>query len=133
MSRGLFGLLCLVAASPVILSLARSPVGGYRMFTEPVRYRLLVLAESEGRPPARVTLASLSPHMSRDARRVLGRADGFVVGETHVELLEGGLRDLGELVCRVQPAASAARITLHRERLSGEQVAPAEARVPCAP
>jgi hypothetical protein len=114
-------LACLLALalSPVVLSIAGADAGGFGMFTRPMRYRVSILVERPGRPAARVPIASLAPHMSRDARRVLGPADRWTLGETNASLLAGGLDDLGELVCGLRPAATAVRVALERQSLSG--------------
>ena len=126
-----FAGLCAIAVSPIALSLAGSPVGGFRMFTDPVRYRIDALAELDGLPPVRIPMAALRDHLSADARRVLGGADAWTIGETNAALVADGLDDLATLVCELRPSARGARVILHRQRLSGEPLPDAIGATTC--
>lgn len=113
----LLGLAAAAVASVAIGS--GSGIGTFAMFTEPVEYRLEIFTRAEDGFPTRVPLREVRPHLSRDARRVLGGAHRFVVGETNARLLASGLGDLAKLTCRLRPDATFAEVRLERRQLDG--------------
>ncbi|GAB5549319.1 MAG: hypothetical protein SangKO_090790 [Sandaracinaceae bacterium] len=88
---------------PALAALEVTPVGGFRMFTEPVRYRLTLFEERRDGTAYQLPVRALLPHATRDARRVLGGSDAFRLGETQARLVAGRLDALAELACRQDP------------------------------
>jgi hypothetical protein len=92
-----------VLALPVLGAFGVTPVGAFRMFTDPIRYRIQIAAALDDGAALEVPVAPLRPHVTRDTWRVLNGSHDFRVGETQARLLGGALGDLGELVCRLDP------------------------------
>lgn len=112
-------LLAAIVALPVASALDLTPVGGFRMFTEPLEYRLEVeLRHGDGRLRV-LRPRELAPHLGPDARRHLlgGRTK---VGETHVVLLAAALDDVARLACALDPEAVDARAVLLVRDLHGD-------------
>lgn len=100
----MLALLCVaVLALPVLGALGVTPVGAFRMFTDPIRYRLQIAAAGPDGAALEVPVGSLRPHVTGDTWRVLAGSHDFRIGETQARLLPGELEDLAELVCRLDP------------------------------
>jgi hypothetical protein len=128
----LLGLLTLAVAPPFLALLSGSSVGAFGMFARLERHHLEidVVLPSGSR---RFALRRLAPHLSRDARRIVLPADGYPLGADQVELLAGGLHDLGRLTCELETAATLARVRFYRGRPGGHHpLAEHRVDVPCA-
>jgi hypothetical protein len=104
-------LLALACVPPFVAQATGSVVGSFTMFEEMLNYHveLAVLTDTGER---RVTLRSLSPHLSPEAQAILVPADGIAVGADQVDVVATGLGDLARLACKVHPAARRARARL---------------------
>lgn len=119
-SRWALGSLLALALIPPWLSRAFSwPVGDFAMFSSIERYHLDLSLEigAQSRP---VQLRSLAPHLSRDARNVILPAASNAFGKDQADLLQGGLRDLAQLLCELNPQATRARARLGRGPLPSQ-------------
>ncbi|MBO6935536.1 MAG: hypothetical protein JJ863_11195 [Deltaproteobacteria bacterium] len=105
-------------------------VGGFRMFTSPVEYRLDLAVEGERGFPRRIPLRTLEPHLGRDARRVIGAAGDWNLGETNAALLRSALDDVGTLLCDVTDARTV-RLVLSRRRVGGTPLDRTDHAVTC--
>ena len=100
----MLGLLCLaVLALPVLGAFGVTPVGAFRMFTDPIRYRIQIAAARDDGAALEIPVASLRPHVTRDTWRVLNGSHEFRVGETQARLLPGALPSIAQLVCELDP------------------------------
>src|SRR5262245_6732462 len=63
---------------PVAAAFGITEVGGFRMFTRFLEYRVLLFTQTDGGPPRRLPAERLMPHLGRDARRVVGYAYDFI-------------------------------------------------------
>ncbi len=124
-----------LAALALLLSLALqlggANAGAFKMFTDPVRYRVRLHAVSADGKRTPFRLSRLEPHLGRDARRVVVRAEEWFVGETQVTLLGDGLEDLGELACRVEPRVQKFELALERRSIEFTSPDVRLARVTC--
>ena len=112
--RWLFvALLALAFGSPFLARAAGTMWGSFAMFQRLERYHLEIALHTR-MGDERVALQTLSPHLSRDARRLIVPAAGQAYGTDQIELVELGLGDLGRLVCRLRPKATAAELVLTR-------------------
>lgn len=118
-------------APPVVGFATGTRVGSFRMFTEPVEYRLTIHRFAGDGFPTAVPPDTLAPHMSRDARRIVASAARFSRGETNALLLEGGLDDVASLVCELHGDARGVSVLLERRTLDGEPLPDARADVRC--
>jgi hypothetical protein len=126
----LFGLLLLSVAPPFVSRAFGSYVGASTMYTRLERYHLQLSVQTPtGAEP--VSLRSLAPHMSRDARNTLLPAEGHAVGADQVAIVAGGLGDLAHLLCSTHPQAISARAQLERSGLFDPQVTFQVADRPC--
>jgi hypothetical protein len=82
------------------------------MFDRVERYHL-DLGVKVGGTERRVSVLSLAPHLSRQARPVLLPAEGYAIGADQIDVVAFGLGDLTRLLCELHPAAerSTARLT----------------------
>ena len=110
--------LVVCAALPIASYVTGSTIGAFRMFTDLTRYQLAIDVDTaRGRQP--FALERLSPHLGRDARRIILPAVRPVIGETSSELLAGGLGELGRLVCALERGSRSIELTLRRQRAEG--------------
>ncbi|NIS28857.1 MAG: hypothetical protein GWN07_01995 [Actinobacteria bacterium] len=123
----LLALCAALALGPLALP---SGVGAFRMFTAPVEYRLDLAIEGERGYPRRLPARSLWPHLGRDARRVIGVADEWTLGETNAALLRAGLDDVGALVCALTDATTV-RLVLSRRHLDRTPIDRTDRAVAC--
>jgi hypothetical protein len=105
---------------PLLALFGVTEVGGFRMFTRFVEYRVALFTEMPGGPPRRMAAERLMPHLGRDARRVVGFAYDFVPGEAAATLIEGGLFDLALIGCKLDPTATRAIAVFERRLPSGQ-------------
>jgi hypothetical protein len=109
-------LLILLAAvallSPLAIRAAGGTAGAFMMFTQPMRFRLRVIAVGSDGRQSLLELARLGPHLGNDARRILLPAEDWQVGETQLALLATALRDIGELACKLEPNATRCDVVL---------------------
>lgn len=105
--------LVLAMIAPPVAHLAGAPgVGSFSMFSAPREYRLRISIVGGSGAAEPVALRSLAAHLSRDARRVIVPASTWRMGETSLELLHGGLDDLGDLVCALRREARRVEVVL---------------------
>jgi hypothetical protein len=109
----LVGLLLLAVVPPFLARALGSGLFAFGMFTRIERYHIEVHART-AIDERKVQLRSLAPHLSHEARRILIPADGYAAGTEQIELVEGGLADVGRLVCELTPEAISVRIDLFR-------------------
>lgn len=105
--------------------------GSYSMFTQPVRYQVRMLLTLEDGSRRYLPMERVMPHLGRDARRVVGHAARWFVGESQVTLLASAVDDLGELACRLEPRAKRAAVLLERTTVSYEPLPRTQATVDC--
>ena len=115
---------------PLLLRALGTGVGSFSMFTQPIRYHLRIVLEQRDGKLEPFPVRQLDGHLGRDARRIVLPAQDWFVGETHAELVAGGLVDLGALVCRLTPAR-AVNVVLDRDDISHHRMIGQVARVPC--
>jgi hypothetical protein len=123
-------LVVLALAPPFVLRAFGSGVGSFSMFTGPVRYHLRIIVERPDGGREQFPVRALEPHLGRDARRIVLPAEQWFVGETHAELVAGGLDDLGLLVCRLRPAR-AVDIVMDRHSVDDDTMLGQVAHVRC--
>jgi len=123
--------LAVLASAPVWLRVGGSTLGSFGMFTAPVAYRLQLTAENSAGETHQIPIASLAPHLGRDARRVILPAGSGFVGETQVTLMADGLDDLGRLACKLEARARMVVVRLERSKLDRSPLPPASSRVSC--
>ena len=113
-SRPIFACLFLAAVLPpfVAQALGSGPFA-FAMFTRIERYHLELRAQLAS-GTRRLRLRELSPHLSRDAARVVLPGEGYGFGQEQVQALERALPDLARLVCRLEPSARSATSELFR-------------------
>jgi hypothetical protein len=100
------------------------------MYTRLERYHLqLSIRGSTGDQP--ISLRTLAPHLSRDAKSMLLPAEGHAVGADQVAIVAGGLGDLAELLCSIYPEAILAHVELERSGLNDQEVKVQLADRPC--
>ncbi|MGC4086858.1 MAG: hypothetical protein QM756_02960 [Polyangiaceae bacterium] len=116
---------------PLAWRLSGTTVGTFAMYTHPSFYRLRLIAYAPNRERELIPLAELGPHLGRDARRIVLPAVAWTMGETHQELLQAGLDDLGRLGCRLRPSAREVVSVLDRDTLAHTALAPLISRVVC--
>ena len=104
------GLLLLATLPPFLARALGSGPLSFGMFAEVERYHLEIRAELAA-GSRRLRLAELTPHLSRDAARVVLPAEGYGFGHEQVQELRAALPDLALLVCQLEPTASS--VTLH--------------------
>jgi hypothetical protein len=129
--RLLFALALAAFAAPLALQAFGNGVGSYSMFTQPVLYRVriqLTLADGTRR---HLPMERVRPHVGRDARRVVGQAERWFVGETQVNLLEAGLDDLGALACKLEEGAQRVDVLLERHTVRHEPLTRTRSTVDC--
>ena len=122
--------LAALVALPLAGALRATSVGSFRMFTAPVAYDVQVAVIESGGVrylPSR----ALAPHLSPDAARVLLAPRERAYAEAHVELIEGGMGDLGALACALAPEAESAVVVL-RHGPHAERMTSVEIERPCA-
>jgi hypothetical protein len=107
----LCGLLLLAISPPFVARALGSGPFAFAMFTRIERYHLELDAELPG-GWRRLSLSELSPHLSRDARRVLLPAQGYGFGQEQVQLLAQALPDIARLVCELEPTARSVSLRL---------------------
>jgi hypothetical protein len=113
-SRAVFvGLLAVVLAQPLVAKALGSPVGRYSMFMRIERYHLDLFVHTKQGERA-VSLDSIAPHLYRDSFGILLPARSTAVGADQVDLVEGGIGDIAELLCRLHPEAESARVRFLR-------------------
>jgi hypothetical protein len=103
----------MLCAPPLWAAGGGSGVGGFRMFTKVEWVRLTIELRDRDQLARRLGAAELSPHLGRDARRIVLPALNGFSGETAVVLLAEGLPDLARLACQIGRAPSA-RVQLER-------------------
>lgn len=85
------------------------------MFMRIERYHLeLFVRTKEGE--RLVPLRTLAPHLYRESYGILLPAEGTAVGADQVDLVEGGIGDIAELLCRMHRDAVTARVRFSRGR-----------------
>jgi hypothetical protein len=123
-------LLALVVVPPFAAQASGTVVGSYTMFNRIERYHL-DLTTTTTRGDERVTVRSIAPHLSAEARRILLPADGYAAGADQLDLTLAGLADLAQLLCSLDPAATRARARLVRDHFDPAQAVTRERVVPC--
>lgn len=127
----LVGLALFAFALPLGLQAFGNGVGSYSMFTQPVLYRVRIVVTLQDGSRKAVPVKKLTPHLGRDARRVVGNATQWFVGETQANLMVQGLDDLAELACQLEPAAHHATVLLERDSVWHALVDRSAATVEC--
>jgi hypothetical protein len=129
--RWWFALLLAVSfGSPFVARAAGTMWGSFGMFQRVERYHVdITRRTAHGDEP--VPLSSLAPHLSRDARRLILPAAGQAYGTDQIELVEGGLGDLGELVCQLHPGSTSILLRLTRSTAQNEALHQGEREVRC--
>jgi hypothetical protein len=126
----LLALLTLAFGSPFLARALGTMWGSFGMFQRVERYHLELTAETP-RAEETVRLSELAPHLSRDARRLILPAAGHAFGSDQIELVEDGLEDLGELVCKLRPGATSIDLRLTRSTARNELLHRRELEVRC--
>ena len=125
-------LLALAFGSPFLARALGTMWGSFGMFQRVERYHLeLSVQTARGNEP--VSLSMLAPHLSRDARRLILPAAGHAFGTDQIELVEGGLDDLGALVCQLRPEAVAVDLRLTRSTARNDLLYHRDLEVRCKP
>lgn len=126
----LFALLLFATLPPFIAQASGAVVGSFTMFARLERYHIeLEVVTAEG--GRKVTLASLAPHLTPEARRILLPADGYAVGADQIDLTVAGLADIAALLCAVHPQARRARVRLLRDPFEPRLTSASEAQQRC--
>jgi hypothetical protein len=126
----MLGLLLLAVAPPFLARASGTSVGAFGMFARLEQHHLEIeVLRPSG--PERLALRRLAPHLSREARQIVLPADGYALGADQVDLLAGGLRDLGRLTCQLDPGVSAARVRFYRGPARSRALAEQRVEVPC--
>lgn len=106
-------------ALPALAALGVTPVGGFRMFTEPVRYRLTIFEERADGAAYQVSVRAILPHATRDARRVLQGSDRLRLGETQARLVAERLDAIAALVCAQDSRRRVVHVHMEMEDVAG--------------
>ena len=101
------------------------------MFTRFVQYRIAVRFTQSDGVAAVFPMSRFSPHLGRDARRIILSADRWILGETAAFLLADGISDLGRLGCRLEPTARTFDVLLERRWLDQQPLSDVRALVIC--
>jgi hypothetical protein len=126
----LFALLLLATLPPFIAQASGSVVGSFTMFARLERYHIeLEVMTAEG--ARAVTLATLGPHLTPEARRILLPAAGYAVGADQIDLTVAGLADIATLLCALHPHAESARVRLVRDPFEPRRGSETQARKSC--
>ena len=125
-------LLLATLALPLAALFGVTEVGGFRMFTRFIEYRVLLFTQADGEPPRRLPAERLMPHLGRDARRILGFAYDFIPGEAAATLVDGGLPDLARLGCKLDPNAARSVAIFERRLPSGQPLPRRAHEMACA-
>ncbi len=123
-------LLALVVLPPFVAQATGTVVGSYTMFNRLERYHL-ELSKTKAGVEERVRLRAIARHLSPQAKPILLPADGYSVGADQIDLTIAGLPDLARLLCRLDPKATATRVTLTRDPFDPSQSVVREATATC--
>lgn len=123
--------LAAILALPVASAAGLTGVGGYRMFTDPVTYRIELRTVDPRGLERHVGDRELLPHVGRDARRVLSRLGQERTGEVHAELVARGAHDLAVLACALHPGAARAVVDVERRDARGRPLPVVHDEVRC--
>jgi len=126
----LAALLVLAVAPPFVAQASGSVVGSFTMFHRIVRYHLdLSVVGSDGEH--RVSVRSLRPHLSPEARNIVLPADGYAVGADQVDVVAAGLPEFARLLCDLHPGALTARARLVQDPFDTGATRVREKELPC--
>jgi hypothetical protein len=100
------------------------------MFHRVVRYHLDLGVVGRGTERA-VSVRSLAPHLSRQARPILLPADGQAIGADQVDVVAHGLPDLARLLCELHPGAERARARLTQDPFDTRETLERSAELSC--
>ena len=123
-------LLALATLPPFFAQATGTVVGSYTMFNHIERYHLEFAALTRA-GERRVSLRSLAPHLSPEARVILLPAAGYAVGADQIDLTIAGLPDLARLICALHADAASARATLIRAGFDERAGKRSEAQLTC--
>jgi hypothetical protein len=126
----LLTLLVLALGAPLLAHASSSVVGAYSMFGHLERYHIEVQISGEA-GKRQVSLRSLAPHLSRDAREMLLPADGNAIGADQVRLVAGGLGHIARLVCAARPDARVVHVRMHRGKMRSSVISVDDVRAVC--
>ena len=126
----LCALLVLATAPPFVAQASGSVVGSFTMFHHIVRYHLdLSVVGSDGE--RRISVRSLAPHLSREARPIVLPAEGYAVGADQVDVVATGLPEFARLLCDLHPDALRASARLVQDPFDARQTLVRSAELPC--
>lgn len=126
----LCALLVLATVPPFVAQASGSVVGSFTMFNRIVRYHLdLSVVGSDGE--RRVSVRSLAPHLSPEARPIVLPAEGYAVGADQVDVVATGLPEFARLLCDLHPGAHRARARLVQDPFDQRDTLVRSAEVPC--
>jgi hypothetical protein len=123
-------LLAFVVLPPFVAQATGTVVGSYTMFNRLERYHIELYKLTRG-GEERVSVRSVASHLSPQAKPILLPADGYSVGADQIDLTIAGLPDLARLLCKLDPKATAARVTLTRDPFDPSEGVVREASATC--